>query len=86
MNLLPRLPHLRPFLLSLIVVASVASKVVHLIQHIRSLPLSLFFFYLPTFFLLDFLVVFVAWALLQKTRGIGNFVGLAVVAFFAYVS
>jgi hypothetical protein len=84
MHLLPRL-HLRPFLLSLIIVSSVAAKIIHLLQHIRTLPRSSFFLYLPTFFLLDFLVVVVAWALLQKTLGIGNVVGLAIVALVAYV-
>ncbi|CRG88013.1 Catalase-peroxidase [Talaromyces islandicus] len=85
MLFLPRWPLLRPFLLSLIVVSSVAAKIVHLLQHIRTLPRSSFFLYLPTFFLLDFLVVVVAWALLQKTLGIGNVVGLTAVAFVAIV-
>lgn len=82
---LPRPPHLRPFLLSLVVVSSAAAKIVHLLQHIRTLPRSSFFLYLPTFFLLDFLVVVVAWALLQKSPGIGNVAGLALVASIAYV-
>lgn len=83
--MLPRLPYLRPFLLSLIVVSSVAAKIVHLLQHIRTLPRSSFFLYFLTFFLVDFFVVVVAWVLLQKTLGLGNAVGLAIVASVAYV-
>jgi hypothetical protein len=84
MLFLPRRAYLRPFLLSLIVGSSAAAKIVHLLQHIRTLPRSSFYLYLPTFFLLDFLVVVVAWALLQKTLGIGNVGGLLLVAFVAY--
>lgn len=86
MRLLPcRSPGLRPFLLSFVVVLTFASKILHIIQHLRSVPNSSFFLYLPTFFVTDFLVSIFAWLALSKLSGPWAVAGSVIVAFWGYV-
>lgn len=80
-----RSPGLRPLLLSLVVVTTFASKFLHLIQHIRSVPQLLFLLYLPTFFLIDLTVSVFSWYLLSLSSGVWSVAGLAIVAVLGYV-
>jgi hypothetical protein len=80
-----RSPGLRPLLLSLVIVTTLASKTLHLIQHIRSVPHLLFLLYLPTFFLTDLFVSIVSWALLWVFPGAWGTAGLVIVAILGYV-
>lgn len=81
MRLLCRSPGLRPFLLSFVVVLTFASKILHIIQHLRSVPRSAFFLYLPTFFVTDLLVSIFVWLALSKLSGPWGVAGSVVVAF-----
>ncbi|EED15230.1 conserved hypothetical protein [Talaromyces stipitatus ATCC 10500] len=86
MRLFPcRFPGLRPFLLSVIVVFTFASKILHLFQHRRNVRSPSFLLYLPTFFLTDFLVSIFAWLALSKLPGSWGIAGLAIVAFVGAV-
>jgi hypothetical protein len=51
------LPPLAPFLFSLLVVSGLSTKVLHIAQHVRSLPLLHLILYLPTLFFLDLFVI-----------------------------
>lgn len=80
-----RSPGLRPLLFSLVVVTTVASKILHLYQHIRSVPYLSFLLYLPTFFLTDLVVCVLAWTLLSIFPGAWGTAALVVVAILGYV-
>lgn len=67
MGLLP--PPLVPFLYSLLVVACLSSKFLHLAQHEHSLPLAEFLIYLPTLFFQDALVICLGRLLLRGPDG-----------------
>lgn len=54
---LPSLRPTRPFFLSLFAVAVLAAKLLHLVQHGRSVGILQFLLYLPTFFIPDILVI-----------------------------
>ncbi|KAL1964582.1 hypothetical protein VTN77DRAFT_6756 [Rasamsonia byssochlamydoides] len=51
------LPPVAPFLFSVLVVSSLSAKVLHIAQHVHSLPLLHLIIYLPTLFFLDLLVI-----------------------------
>jgi hypothetical protein len=68
MGLLP--PSLVPFLYSLLVVACLSSKLLHLAQHEHSLPLAEFLIYLPTLFFQDALVICLGRLLLRGPDGV----------------
>ena len=80
-----RFPGLRPFLLSLVVVLTLASKILHILQHLRSVAILSLCLYLPTLFVPDFLVFIFAWLALSKLPGLWSVVGSIVVAFWGYV-
>uniref|UniRef100_A0A093V1M7 Lipoteichoic acid synthase-like YqgS n=1 Tax=Talaromyces marneffei PM1 TaxID=1077442 RepID=A0A093V1M7_TALMA len=80
-----RSPGLRPFLLSCVVVLTFASKILHILQHLRSVPSWSFFLYLPTFFVSDFLVSIFAWLALSKLSGSWGVAGSVVVAFLGVI-
>lgn len=75
----------RPFLLSLLVVSTFASKALHLIQHAHSISPILLVLYFPTFFIFETLLSVGAWFLLNRTIGLKSLVGTAIVGFLAYV-
>lgn len=72
---------LRPFLLSLVVVATLSAKVVHLFLHVHSVPLASFLLYFPTFFIQDCLLFLGTWFLLHKTSGVAGTLGLLIAGF-----
>lgn len=80
-----RLPALRPLLLSLVVVPTFASKILHIFLHRRGASSSAFFLYMPSFFFTDFLVSILAWLALSKLPGIWGIVGTVAVAVLSYV-
>ncbi|EED11750.1 conserved hypothetical protein [Talaromyces stipitatus ATCC 10500] len=80
-----RFPGLKPFLLSIIVVFTFASKILHLFQHRRTVQGSSFLLYLPTFFLTDFLVSIIACLALSKLSGSLGIAGFAIVTFIGVV-
>lgn len=55
-----------PFLFALLVVSGLSSKILHIFLHIQSLPFIYFVLYLPTLFLLDFLVIVIVRLLLPN--------------------
>lgn len=78
--MISRVNRWRQFVLSLIVVSTLAAKVIHLILHVRSVPRHLFLLYLPTFFITDAILFATTWALLFKTSGIWSTLGAVVTA------
>lgn len=54
-----------PFLFSLLVVSGLSAKVLHILQHLHSLQALYLIIYLPTLFLVDFLVICVGRLLLR---------------------
>lgn len=78
-----RVSFLKPFLFSLLVVASLSSKALHLFQHIHSIQRSLFALYFPTFLIQDVLLFTGVWLLLQITSGYLSALGLLIAGFFA---
>lgn len=75
----------RPFLLSLLVVSALASKLLHLSQHVHSLNPILLVLYFPTFFILEILLSVGAWFLLNRTIGLKSALGTAIVGLLAWV-
>ncbi|KGO77778.1 Alkaline phosphatase-like, alpha/beta/alpha [Penicillium italicum] len=69
---------IRPFIVSLLVVSVTSSKVLHLLQHVSSLPGGQFALYFPTFFILETLLCVAAWALLFKFTGLKSLLGTVV--------
>jgi hypothetical protein len=63
------LPPLVPLLYSLLAVACLSSKFLHLAQHEHSLPLGEFLIYLPTLFLQDTAVLCLGRLLLRGPDG-----------------
>lgn len=61
-------PPVAPFLFSLLVVSGLSSKLLHIAQHVRSLPLLYFIIYLPTLFFLDLFVICLGRLLLRGTE------------------
>lgn len=74
-----RQPFVRPFLLSVLVVSALTSKVLHLFQHAGSIPAALLALYFPTFFIQEVLLSGTAWFLLQKLTGLRAIAGLILV-------
>lgn len=62
----------KPFLYSLLVTSSLASKLIHLFSHRHSLPILLFVLYLPTFLLPDILLLLVSRLLLSSRVSTGT--------------
>ncbi|KAJ5156738.1 hypothetical protein N7492_009541 [Penicillium capsulatum] len=77
---------LRPFLLSLLLVSALSSKLLHLSQHASSLPAAQFILFLPTFFLQEALLCGAAWFLLTRSTGWKAIAGTAVTAFVAVLT
>ncbi|CRG90107.1 hypothetical protein PISL3812_07148 [Talaromyces islandicus] len=77
------LPPFVPFIYSLLVVACLSSKFLHLAQHEHSLPLAEFLIYLPTLFLQDVLVIFLGRVLLRGPDGGLQYLTCAVGALMA---
>lgn len=75
----------KPFIYSILVTASLASKTVHLFSHRHSLPILLFTLYLPTFLLPEFLLATVA-RLLLPSRNTGSCAVTAASAVVALLS
>jgi hypothetical protein len=75
-----RQPFIRPFLLSILVVSALTSKLLHLFQHAGSIPTALLALYFPTFFIQEILLSAATWFLLQKPTGLRSIVGLALVS------
>lgn len=67
--LAPRSQFLRPFLFSVLVVSALSSKLLHLLQHVNSVPTPLFIVYFTTFFIQEAILFVAVWFLLQKTSG-----------------
>ena len=63
----------RSFFFSVLLVSSLAAKVIHLSSHRSSLPILLFVLYLPTFFIPDALLI-VGARLLLSSRSNANFI------------
>lgn len=76
--IIARQSFIRPFIFSLLVVSVASSKVLHLLQHVSSLPGGQFALYFPTFFILETLLCIAAWELLFKLKGVKSFLGTAV--------
>ncbi|KAI2703507.1 hypothetical protein CBS147332_7493 [Penicillium roqueforti] len=76
--IIPRQSSIRPFIVSLLVVSVISSKVLHLLQHAFSLPGGQFAIYFPTFFILETLLCVAAWELLFKSTGLKSLLGTAV--------
>lgn len=76
--IIPRQSSIRPFIVSLLVVSVISSKVLHLLQHAFSLPGGQFAIYFPTFFILETLLCVAAWELLFKFTGLKSLLGTAV--------
>ncbi|KAJ5788348.1 hypothetical protein N7457_003338 [Penicillium paradoxum] len=74
----PRQSSIRPFIASLLAVSVISSKLLHLFQHVASLPLGQFLIYFPTFFILETLLCIGAWALLFKLTGLKSILGTVV--------
>lgn len=77
---------LRPFLLSLLLVSALSSKVLHLFQHVSSLPPALFVVFFPTFFVQELLLCGAAWFLLTRSTRLGCVLGLAATASVALLT
>lgn len=84
--LVSRSSWLRPLLLSLLVVSSLASKLLHLYQHVSSISPLLLTVYFPTFFILEFLLYATAWFLLNRTHGLKSAVATTAVAFTSLIT
>lgn len=66
MSLRSSFPSLPPILFALVVVSVLSSKVLHLLQHIESLPLTYFVLFSPTLFVPDAFVIIVLRLLLHS--------------------
>ena len=66
MALLSSIPSIPPILFAIVVVSVLSTKILHILQHLQSLPLVYFVLYSPTLFLLDILVITVLRLLLQS--------------------
>ncbi|EKV15770.1 Alkaline phosphatase-like, alpha/beta/alpha [Penicillium digitatum] len=76
--IIARQSFIRPFIVSLLVVSVISSKVLHLLQHASSLPGGQFALYFPTIFIFETLLCIVAWGLLFKSTGVKSLLGTAV--------
>ncbi|KAL2370206.1 sulfatase domain-containing protein [Blastomyces gilchristii SLH14081] len=77
----------QPFLFSVLVVALLAAKLLHLFQHARSIPLLRFVVYFPTFFIQDCFVIIVQRLLLNgQSRNLYSILGLSIGAFLTTIS
>lgn len=72
------------FILSVLVISGLYSKLLHIYQH-RSLPLYAIVLYFPTFFVEEVLLFVAVWLALNKTSGWAKSLALIVSAFIAYV-
>ncbi|OJD10920.1 hypothetical protein AJ78_08195 [Emergomyces pasteurianus Ep9510] len=78
---------LQPFIFSVLVVAILSAKLLHLFLHARSIPLLCFVVYFPTFFIQDCFLIIVQRLLLHgQSRNTLTLVGLSIGAFLAAVS
>ncbi|EAS29257.3 sulfatase [Coccidioides immitis RS] len=75
----------RPFLFSLLVVAVLASKFLHLFQHAHTIPPLRFILYFPTFFVQDIVTVIVGRLLLQPGTGALFVAALTLGAFLSFL-
>ena len=73
----------RPFLFSLLVVSILASKLLHLFQHVHTIPPLRFVLYFPTFFVQDVVVAIAGRLLLHNGTGALSVVGLLFGGFLA---
>lgn len=71
-------PPLVPFIYSVLVVACLSSKFLHLAQHEHSVPLTEFVIYLPTLFFQDALVICLGRLLLRGPDGVLQVISCAV--------
>ncbi|PGG95678.1 hypothetical protein AJ80_09924 [Polytolypa hystricis UAMH7299] len=75
----------RPFVFSVVVVAPLASKFLHLFQHVGSIPSLRFILFFPTFFIQDCFLVIVARLLLHGSTGTLPLIGLCIASFLSVV-
>lgn len=66
MSLLSSIPSLPPILFALVVVSVLSAKILHIFQHIQSLPFVYFVLYSPTLLIPDAFVIIVLRLLLQS--------------------
>lgn len=66
MSILSSIPALPPILFALVVVSVLSAKILHILQHIQSLPFVYFVLYSPSLFIPDVLVIVVLRLLLQS--------------------
>ncbi|PGG97782.1 hypothetical protein GX51_07164 [Blastomyces parvus] len=77
----------QPFLFSVLVVALLAAKLLHLFQHARSIPLLRFVVYFPTFFIQDCFLIIVQRLLLHgQSRNLYSILGLSIGAFLTTIT
>ncbi|KAJ5543206.1 hypothetical protein N7535_005635 [Penicillium sp. DV-2018c] len=74
--ILTRQSFIRSFIVSVLVVSVISSKLLHLFQHASSLPWSHLALYFPTFFILETLLCLAIWGLLFKLTGFKSLLGL----------
>lgn len=86
MSLRSYLPSLPPLLFALVFIGVVSSKSLHLLQHVRSLPLLYLILYSPTLILQDVFVIAVSRVLLVSPETRLRWVACLFGAFIAYVS
>ncbi|KAK2791209.1 hypothetical protein FQN53_006047 [Emmonsiellopsis sp. PD_33] len=84
---LPSFRAFHPLVFSVLVVALLAAKLLHLFQHVASIPSLPFILYLPTFFIQDVLLIIVQRLLLHcQTRTPWSVTGLGVAVLLAVIS
>lgn len=80
--IVPRFHQPQRFILAVLVLSGVCSKLLHIYQH-RSLPFYLLALYFPTFFIQEILLFVAVWTLLYTTSGrwsVAAVLGSAVIA------
>lgn len=88
MSIFAYLPALPPFLFSALVVSGLASKILHIALHIRSLPFLHFVLYSPTLILPDLFIITCGRVLLQfpAPESRWQWLSTCVGGFFSYVT
>lgn len=85
MSLRSYLPSLPPLLFALVFLSVVSSKSLHLLQHVRSLPLLYLILFSPTLILQDVFVITVSRVLLVSPESRLRLVACLFGGFIAYV-
>lgn len=85
MSLRSYLPSLPPLLFALVFISVVSSKSLHLLQHVRSLPLLYLVLFSPTLILQDVIVITVSRVLLVSPESRLRLVACLFGGFVAYV-